>query len=107
MVFLTGVDVDHGVNVGALVSEALHDCDMQHKEAYLTCGLDAAGWSRSLCGKQPLDLWKLRHMPIRWWQSFLAKLASALIKQMFSDFSTDLKMAKATLPVAKAKDKVS
>lgn len=90
--------VSHGIDMGALVAQALHACEMQHKEAWLIGGYpNASQWSKAIDGDAPLDLWRLRHLPIRWWQCFLPLLASALIRQFWADQSSDLRMVKADL----------
>ena len=95
MSVLCGVRVGDGIDIGAIVAQTLHDCQMQHKEAYLVCGIDGASWSRSLRGEQPIDLWKIRLLPIRWWQAFLPKLASALIVAWWDEQTGERQMVRA------------
>lgn len=91
------VRVHEGIDVGKVLSDSLRECAMQHKEAWLVCEVDGAGWSRSLKGEQPLDLWKLRQLPIRFWHVFLPKLASALIQAWFEEACGDRRMVRAEL----------
>jgi hypothetical protein len=88
--------VNDGVDVGGLVADCLRELDICHKEAWMVAGYgDGAQWHRALKGQAPLDLWKLRHLPIQFWQKFLPKLASSLIQQFFVDVAEPYRMAKA------------
>lgn len=90
------VIVSDGVHVGALIDQVCRELDMPHKEAWLICGYgDGAQWHRALKGEAPLDLWKLRHLPIRFWQVLLPKLASALIQRFFTDLTVPYRMVRA------------
>jgi hypothetical protein len=99
--FLSAVDIGDGVNVGALVAEVLSELQMSHKEAGIICGYketDRSGFSRALVAEQPLDLWRMRHLPILFWLRFIPKLASALIGDWFDGAVGERRvMAKAQL----------
>jgi hypothetical protein len=99
MLFFTmPVAVESGVDVGSLVAKCVADLEMTHKDAWVTCGYgDGAQWHRALKGEAPLDLWKLRHLSIKFWQLLLPRLASALIQQFFSDLSVPYRMARADI----------
>lgn len=87
-----------GIDVGAIAAEAVIECGMSHKEAAIIQGYpDGSQWSKALKGQAPLDLWAMRHLPNRYWQVFLPKLASALIRQFWTDLSSDFTMLKADL----------
>jgi len=93
------VHVESGVNVGALIDQVCRELDMTHKDAWITCGYgDGAQWHRALKGEAPLDLWKLRNLPIKFWQLFLPKLASALIQRFFTDLEIPYRMTRADVP---------
>jgi hypothetical protein len=92
------IAVESGVDVGALAAQCLVELGMTHKECWIVCGYgDGAQWHRALKGEAPLDLWRLRHLSIKWWQLFLPRLASALIQQFFSDLSVPYRMARASV----------
>lgn len=94
--FGMAVDVRDGIDMGALVGASINELGMQHKEAWLACGYpNASQWSKALIGEAPLDLWKMRHLPARFWRVFLMKLASAVICQFWDDVSGDMQMVKA------------
>jgi hypothetical protein len=87
-----------GIDVGLIAREAVTECGMSHKEAAIIQGYpDATQWAKALRGQAPLDLWYMRHMPNRYWQVFLPKFASALIRQLWVDMTSDFRMAKADL----------
>ncbi len=95
MVTVKGRD---GIDMGALICDALAECRMQHKSAWADQGYpDGSQWSKALKGQAPLDLWNMRHLPNKFWQAFLPMLGSALIKQFFEDVTSDFRMAKADL----------
>lgn len=95
------VVVSDGVDVGAIVAAVLSELQMSHKEAGIVCGYketDRSGFARALMGEQPLDLWRMRHLPIGFWQRFLPRLAGALIGQWFDGALAEKKtMARAGL----------
>lgn len=95
---LLPVVVAQGVDVGSIVATCLRELDLTHKDAWITCGYgDGAQWHRALKGEAPLDLWKLRLLPIRFWQLFLPRFASALIQSYFDNLCEPLRMARAEL----------
>jgi hypothetical protein len=86
-----------GIDLGRLIDETLRVIDMSHKEAALTATMDPPQWTRALRGEQPLDLWKLRYLPLRFWQVFLPKFASALIQAWFDETVGERRMVRAEL----------
>lgn len=91
-------NVGSGIHIGQLAERAMVECGMTLKELALTCEYrDASTLCRAFQGQAPLDLWHLRHAPIRWWQLFLAKLASALIVHQFDTLMGDCRMARAEI----------
>lgn len=107
MSFALAVRVSDGIDVGVLARQATRDVEMEHKEAAMLCGLDAAGWYRGLEGHAPLDLWKLRHLPLRWWQVFIRLLADALIADWWANQEFPFRQAKADLRAKREKEQVS
>lgn len=92
-------------DVGHLISDALLDARMSHKEAWIACGVDRAHWSRMLSGERSLDLRLLVQLPMRFWRAFIPLLVSALIKSWVSDVFPQPQMAKAELgDVAREKE---
>lgn len=91
------VRVETGIDLGGLIEQTLRDVAMSHKEASLIAGMKPDTWSRALKGEQPLDLWKLRQLPIRFWHAFLPKLASALIQSWFEETCGERRMVRASL----------
>lgn len=84
--FSMAVDVRAGIDMGKLVRDALRECDMQHTEAYLIQQYpNASQFSKALAGDAPLDLWRMRHLPVRFWRVFMFKLAAAVIEQFWED----------------------
>lgn len=104
MIVSVTVDPSQGIDMGALVIEALHVTKMQHKVAWSVCGVDKGQWSKSLYGKAPLDLWKLRHLPAEWWLAFLMLVAKAVVKELWLSTVTELQMAKADLRLTQRKE---
>lgn len=98
------VRIEDGINLGALFEETLRLCAMSHKEAAILAGMKPDAWSRAMKGEQPFDLWKLRHLPIRFWHTFLPKLASALIQSWFEEACGERRMVRAELRSAKAEE---
>jgi hypothetical protein len=96
-VIAVAVRVEDGIDVGALIADTLIEIRMSHKEAALTCGVDQGNWTRGLQGLGPIDLWRVRLMPFRFWQVFIVKLTSALTVQWMHEVSADVK----TMAVAK------
>jgi hypothetical protein len=94
------VDISQGVDVGAEIIATLSEIQMAHKEASILCGYpatDRSGFSRALKGEQPLDLWRLRHLPLTFWRVFLPKFASALIREWFDAMHGDYRMVRASI----------
>jgi len=101
------VVVSAGVDVGAIIDATNRELDMSHKQCWLECEIDGASWSRMLRGEAPADLWRLRHLPLKWWQVFLGKFASALIRRRFDEMCGELRMVKADLRRSEERTKVS
>jgi len=100
MVTLPGavIDVDQGINIGALAERAMVECGYSLKAFALSCGYsESSTLSRAFHGLAPLDLWHLRYAPLKWWQVFLMKLSSELIRYHFDELMGDFKMARANL----------
>lgn len=106
MSFLGAVDVNAGINVGLVLDRVLHEIWMTHKEAALTCGMSEGKLSEGIDGVKPLDLWRLRHLPMRFWQAFLPALAAELIKQWMVDRCRPYRMLKCELREER-KEKIS
>lgn len=99
MFLLCPVQVDAGIDVGALIVQAMADAELCHSALWRDQGYpDASQWSKALRGQAPLDLWRLRQVrSIKFWQSFLSRFASALIKQFFEDLPAPVRMARASI----------
>ena len=97
------VRIEDGIDLGLILEQSLIECAMSHKEASLTCSVDEASWSRMLRGERPMDLWKLRQLPLKVFQVFLPKLASALIQQWMRDLAIPYRMARAEIKEHEAK----
>lgn len=80
------VDPNAGINMGALVRQSMREVEMLDKEGWIACGYPSASqFSKALAGEAPLDLWRMRDMPAKFWRVFLFKLASAVICQFWDD----------------------
>lgn len=80
-----------GIHVGNVVRIALNDAHMEHKEAWICGGYpNQSQWSKALDGDAPLDLWRMRNFPLRFWQVFLPLMASALIRSWFDETRADM-----------------
>lgn len=97
--------VESRVDVGALVRATTTSLGMSLKEFAITTGMDESTLTKALRGAAPLDLWKLCRLPLTWWQTFLPKLASALIQAWFSEVTVDVRMAKADLRDERKKER--
>ena len=98
MVMLMATNPRVGLNVGDLVEAAMREAGLFHKDMWIAQGYpDPSQWSKALHGQAPLDLWRMRALPIRFWQAFLPKFASALIVQMFDDLQVPLRMARSEI----------
>lgn len=105
--FLAVVDVAGGVDVGAIAERTTMEVGMSLKELALTCEYpDSSTLCRAFKGQAPLDLWHLRHAPIKWWQVFLMKLSSALIEAWWDTRIGERQMLKADLR-SKERERVS
>jgi len=92
------IDVERGVNIGAIAERAMVECGYSLKAFALSCGYsESSTLSRAFHGLAPLDLWHLRYAPLKWWQVFLMKLSSELIRYHFDELMGDYKMARANL----------
>lgn len=92
-------DRTHAMWVGDLARRTTLELGMTDKEvAYVQGYPDSSQWCKALKGEAPLDLLRMVRLPIRFWQLFLPKLASALIAQHFEDLFGTPKMAKAEMP---------
>lgn len=80
---------DHGIDLGAVITQALRLCAMQHKEAWILCDIDGAQWSRGLHGHAALDLWKLLRLPYRFWFAFWPLLLAEQTRVWLVEFLTD------------------
>jgi hypothetical protein len=98
MFLLLPVQVEAGVDVGSLIATVCRELDMPHTEAWIICGYrDGAQWHRALKGEAPLDLWKLRLLPWKFWERFLPRLGSALIARFFTDLIGPYRMVRADM----------
>ncbi len=98
--FIAIVNTRSGLDVGALLDQALRACGMTHKEAWLICGFtNAAEWSRAIEGVRKLDLHALACLPIgvqeKFFELYMAAQANRHVRALVAD---RLRMAKATIP---------
>ena len=106
MSFGMAIRVEDGIHVGHVLNRVLQELGMSHREAAQACGIHESKFSEGIDGERPLDLWRLRLLPLRFWQTFLPALASALIQQWMVDRCRPYKMLKCELKEDK-KEKVS
>lgn len=107
MSFGFAVDVSSGVNVGQLLDASLFEGGMSHKEAALQCGMQESKLSEGIDGIRPLDLWHLRHLPLRVWLLFFGKFWAALVTLWCVDFQRPYRMVKADLRPADKKGRIA
>jgi hypothetical protein len=70
----------HRVACGKLVSSALQQCDLSHKQAALICEVDFAEWSRAIHGLARFDLAWLVPLPWRFHAVFVPEYVRALAR---------------------------
>ena len=101
--FALPVQVEDGIDLGALIVKAMSEAELTHAAMWIDQGYpDPSQWSKALKGQAPLDLWRLRKLHTSrahmvFWSVFLSKLASALIARSFSQIFETYAMAKADL----------
>ena len=98
--FFLPMVAEQGIDVGALIDRVVRDPrnELTHKECWILQGYpDPSQWSKAIHAQAPLDLWRMRHLPYRFWMPFLQELASAVIAQWWDARIGDLQMVKADL----------
>lgn len=96
---LCPVQVNAGVDIGALIVKAMAEAELTHTAMWMDQGYpDPSQWSKALKGQAPLDLWRMRHIrSSKFWQTFLSKFASALIVAWYDELFGPTRMARANL----------
>lgn len=97
MIPLFPVQVEGGVDVGAVFIESLEEAHMTHKDAWMPMRVTEGDFSNALAGRRSLDLWKMRELPWRFWAVFIPKFGRALLRQHFVDLQRPYRMLRAEL----------
>lgn len=83
-----------GLDLDALICQALARCEMSHEQACLTMGVDQSLWTKQRKGDGHVSLQRLMKLPARFWLEFLSLLGPPLHVSMDSADIAELSLVR-------------